>query len=103
MLEEHHLGPASWPRPVHRDAVQAQDVSVPRDHLVSLHWEARLENQLRRGSAETVSREEGAEAVMERPGCDVIRMKKTAILDECWCYVKCCVTDISLNLPESCV
>ena len=81
--------------------MEAEDVSISSDHLVSLHWEASLENHLRRGSAEAVSREGGSEAVMKRPGCDVIWMKKTVILDECWCYVKCYISNIFLQLPES--
>ena len=101
MYEEHrHLSLSSWPRPVHWDPVEAEDVSISSDHLVSLHREASLENQLRRGSAVAVSREGGSEAVMKRPGCDVIWMKKTVILDECWCYVKCYISNIFLQLDN---
>ena len=81
-MHEEHRHPASWPRSIHWDPVEAENISISSDHLVSLHWEASLENQLRRGSAEAVSREVGSEAVMKRPGCDVIWMKKTVILDE---------------------
>ena len=64
-------------RPVHGDAVEAEDVSVTRDHLVSLHRVASPDDQLGGGAAESVPqpRPRGPEAGVERPGGDVIRME----------------------------
>ena len=60
--------------------MEAEDVAIARDHLMSLHWVSGPDDQLGRGSAESVSRQ--GEAGMKRPGGDIIRMEDVGILNE---------------------
>ena len=60
--------------------METEDVAIARDQLMSLHRVSSPDDQLRRGSAESVSRQ--GEAGVKRPGCDVIRMEDVGILNE---------------------
>ena len=60
--------------------MEAEDVAIASDHLMSLHRVPGPDDQLGRGSAESVSRQ--GEAGMKRPGGDIIRMEDVGILIE---------------------